>query len=65
MSPRRNRRPNRDARRAALNVAVGYRCPDCHSEQQLAEEAPGVLVLTVQHDPTCPAYVAMTNGSRQ
>ncbi|WP_183092959.1 hypothetical protein [Nocardioides stalactiti] len=37
-------------------------CEDCHAEQVLHEEAPGVLVLTVMHDPTCP-YLAKRSTS--
>lgn len=29
-------------------------CDDCHAEQVLHEEAPGVFVLTVLHEDTCP-----------
>jgi hypothetical protein len=55
------RRRNSDARRIALVLAAGYRCPDCDAETHLDEDAPGVMVLDVEHDPTCPAYTAMTS----
>lgn len=59
MTRRRDR--NRDARQAALQIAADYRCPDCQSEQTLTEPRPGVLMLNVAHDTTCPAYRAMGN----
>ncbi len=31
-------------------------CDDCNAEQVLAEHAPGVFVLEIRHDPTCPTY---------
>jgi hypothetical protein len=67
-----NRAQNRAARRAAFRreakQAVGrqiasafadYHCPDCLSEQSLVEHGPGVLLLGVRHDETCPSYRAM------
>ncbi len=40
--------------------ATGYRCPDCHAEKTLTEQAPNVFTLTIAHDSTCPAYRGMT-----
>lgn len=34
-------------------------CPDCDAHQQLVEYAPGVGVLEIHHDDTCPTYQAM------
>lgn len=56
MTIRRER--NRDARRAALAIAARYRCPDCDATTALTEAAPGVLVLDVAHDETCPNYTS-------
>lgn len=50
---------NRAARQAALNVAAGYRCPDCNASTSMGEQAPGVFVLEMAHDPTCPIYRAL------
>lgn len=29
-------------------------CSDCDADAELTEVSPGVLVLEVRHDPTCP-----------
>ena len=60
MTLRRER--NRDARQAAAAFAATYACPDCHADKRLSEQAPGVYLLDVEHDETCPAYRAMSNG---
>lgn len=39
--------------------ADDYACPDCLSEASLVEHAPGVMLLEVRHDDTCPTYRAM------
>ncbi len=31
-------------------------CEDCNAEQVLSEHSPGVFVLEIRHDPTCPTY---------
>jgi hypothetical protein len=63
-----NRAQRRAASRREAKQAVGrqiasafadYRCPDCSSEQSLVEHAPGVMLLEVRHDATCPTYRAM------
>jgi hypothetical protein len=46
-------------RQLAREYAADYRCPDCLSEQELVEHSPGVMVLEVRHDETCPSYRAM------
>jgi hypothetical protein len=46
-------------RQMAREYAADYRCPDCLSEQSLVEHSPGVMVLEVRHDQTCPSYRAM------
>lgn len=33
-------------------------CPDCNADTRIAEIAPGVYVLSVLHDDTCPQLVA-------
>ena len=35
-------------------------CPDCDAQAQIIEQAPGVYVLGIAHDDTCPTYRAMT-----
>ncbi len=35
------------------------RCPDCDSRARLTAYTPGVLILEVRHDDTCPTYRAM------
>jgi hypothetical protein len=59
-------RPDRasNARQAALALAAGYRCPDCDASTSLTEDAPGVLVLEVAHDATCPQYRRITGSAR-
>jgi hypothetical protein len=41
------------------DLRAAYACPDCSADTRLTEEAPGVYVLTVEHDDTCPTYRAM------
>lgn len=58
----------RAARRAkgtqlAHEVADAYQCPDCNADTQLVEEHPGVFLLRVVHDDTCPAYSAMKGST--
>jgi hypothetical protein len=54
------REAKRDAgRQLATAYADDHRCPDCLSEQSLVQHAPGVMVLEVRHDRTCPSYRAM------
>jgi hypothetical protein len=33
-------------------------CEDCGAHQTITETTPGVFVLTVHHDLSCPAYLA-------
>lgn len=33
---------------------LSYECPDCASDAQLVQVKPGVYVLQVRHDDTCP-----------
>lgn len=58
-SRRLRRRSSIDAASLALAYADGYRCPDCLSDSELVEQAPGVFVLTVAHDQTCPTLRRM------
>ena len=43
-----------------LDAMTGKRipggCDDCDAYQTMREEAPGVYVLQVSHDETCPFY---------
>jgi len=34
-------------------------CTDCNAIQELREVEPGVLLLEIQHDATCPTYMAI------
>lgn len=35
-------------------------CADCHAVQELCREGPGVYVLLVEHDATCPTLRQFT-----
>jgi hypothetical protein len=35
-------------------------CPDCLADSELDASAPGVWLLTIRHDPTCPRYRDLT-----
>jgi hypothetical protein len=52
------RRPKR------FHIATGERipggCHDCDAYQVVTEEAPGVFVLQVHHDPGCPFLAGVT-----
>lgn len=39
-----------------------FRCPDCDSVVRLRPAPTGVLRVRVEHDPTCPAYLAHGNA---
>jgi len=43
---------------SALDAMTGHRmpggCDDCHAYQTIEQHAPGVYVLAVFHDDTCP-----------
>lgn len=39
-----------------------YECPDCDADTRLTQQHPGLYTLAVFHDPTCPAYGAMTGA---
>lgn len=43
----------------ATAYAGAYCCPDCASVSELTERAPGVFVLAVAHDDTCPTLRRM------
>jgi len=43
--------------RWALEKAA--RCLDCNSRTHLTEPTPGVYLLEVRHDDTCPTYRGM------
>jgi hypothetical protein len=32
------------------------RCPDCNSDAEADELMPGVLMVTISHDDTCPWF---------
>jgi len=60
-----NRRQRRAAARTDLNPATMAllgrlsECPDCCAETELVQPSPGVHVLEVRHDETCPTYRSM------
>ena len=60
-----NRRQRRAAARTDLDPAtlalIGRlsECPDCCADTELVQSTPGVHVLEVRHDDTCPAYRSM------
>lgn len=39
-------------------------CPDCNADAELVELAPGVTVLTIRHDETCPYLAAIETDER-
>jgi hypothetical protein len=36
------------------------RCPDCDADAEMVEHSPGMLVLAIRHDGTCPHDRAMS-----
>lgn len=48
---------------SALEALTGRRlpagCDDCDAYQVVAQQTPGVFLLTVHHDDSCRAYRAM------
>lgn len=61
MKPHRSAPPMSAADPADLAAAFAdaYRCPDCASTSELTERTPGVFVLAVAHDLTCPSFRRM------
>ncbi len=57
-----NRAQRRAAARTDLDPAtlalIGRlsACPDCCADTELVQSSPGVHVLEVRHDDTCPTY---------
>ncbi len=53
----------RPRKTSALDTLTGRRfpggCDDCTAYQTVEQQAPGVYLLTVHHDDTCPDYQAM------
>lgn len=39
---------------AVVAIADGYECPDCCADTELIQVSPGMHVLEVRHDNTCP-----------
>lgn len=39
---------------------LSYECPDCASDTHLVQVTPGVYVLEVRHDDTCPTLRGTT-----
>jgi len=52
---------------AFFNSVAGRRipggCPTCTAEQVVTEREPGVWVLVIAHDRSCPAYAALGASS--
>lgn len=48
---------------AHTSAAFGFQCPDCASDTRLVQVTPGVYVLQVVHDDTCPTYPRTTASS--
>ncbi len=44
---------------ALLGTSFDGGCDDCGARHQLAKDSSGIYVLTVEHDPTCPALAAI------
>lgn len=40
-------------------------CLDCDAYQTVREATPGVYIVTVHHDDTCPRYTTMTEGTSE
>lgn len=43
----------------AASAGPVYECPDCNVDTGLVEVSPGVLVIQVYHDDTCPTFLRM------
>ena len=41
---------------------LAYHCPDCASTSQIVTVSPGVFVMQVAHDSTCP-WLASKGGA--
>lgn len=46
--------------KAPMRVMGG--CGDCNAVQEMREAEPGVWILEVRHDPTCPTYRRIVAG---
>ncbi|WP_029150098.1 hypothetical protein [Microbacterium indicum] len=46
----------RDQVAAAAGFPRKGDCPDCDADSRLVETAPGVYLLEIHHDDTCPAH---------
>ncbi len=44
---------------AAVFLRPNAGCEDCPAEQELREIRPGLHLLEIKHDPTCPFYRAL------
>lgn len=42
-----------------MTCALGGGCPDCNAVMQPKQISPGVVVIGIFHDDTCPAFAAM------
>ncbi len=59
--PPKESRPLTDPATLAL-IGRLSECPDCCADTELVQSTPGVHVLEVRHDETCPAYRSMQRG---
>jgi len=52
---------------SVLDSMTGHRmpggCDDCTAYQTVEQHDPGVYLLTVHHDDTCPSYLAMPRST--
>jgi hypothetical protein len=60
-----NRAERRRSRRAKVRLIQGAttveqaaRCPDCDSNVEIVQIAPGIYEGRVEHDNTCPWFIA-------
>lgn len=44
---------------ALVGTSFNGGCDDCGARHKLAKDPSGIYVLTIEHDPTCPALAAM------
>lgn len=65
MGNKRNRNKGRKRVEAMLSPLIGQQipggCDDCDAYQEVQQSHPGIFLLTVVHDDTCPFYIAWSN----
>lgn len=48
-----------------MSNTTPHACPDCRPDTELAQPHPGIYVLTVLHDETCPWFAARRREREQ